>query len=129
MIKFKDPTPNPTSINCGVKYSDSGGVLVKDGQNYGGLKITYDDRAPSSTTITLTALSGDKTATAIATTEIDGKTKNDAWTHNATENTFSYQLPSGVIDQSGHAINFTITWSDGTKHDPRIVINNGNPSP
>jgi len=124
MSKYIDSTTNPTTVSANVQYESDGNIILVGTSQYDGLGINYGSTGrPDKTTIQLTA-SGTKGVQSITTTKEGGHDKSIAWTNSG--EVWSYDIPTSFIGTVKHSANFTVTWSDGTKHDPQIIINPSN---
>jgi hypothetical protein len=121
MTIWKDPTSNPTTVSANVKYNSNGNIIDVGNNTYNGIGIVYSTDPPKSTTIALTALAASKDVSNIQTTKVGGHPTSQPWTNN--NGVWTYSIPTDFIGTAKHTIHFKVTWSDGTTHDPQIVIN------
>jgi hypothetical protein len=57
----------------------------------------------------------------ITTTAEGGNPVRKEWTDSS--GVFSYGMKSDFIGSAPHTVNFSVKWSNGDGHDPKIVIN------
>lgn len=113
---------NPTIVSANVKYDKDGNIIDVGDRTYNEIAIFYTKPGkPPSTTMQLTALAASKDVSNIRTTKVGGHPVNVPWTNN--NGVWSYPIPTDFISTAKHTIHFKVSWTDGTEHDPQIVIN------
>lgn len=115
---------NPSTVMARVKYRQQKDILKVSEAWYNGFKLTYTASMSGGTTISLTAV--DNEVSTIKTTKVDSTTPNTVWTGPSSSYVWTYTLPASVMDTNQHTVDFTVTWKDGTTHDPQIIINPSN---
>ncbi|MDY7232974.1 hypothetical protein [Hyalangium rubrum] len=125
--KWVDPQQNPQIIRASVQYSADNLIIQAEDGRYNAIALQYNSQGdggyPSSTTLSLTPLPGTKTVAGIQTTKVGGHTVNPPQDWSFANGVYSYTLPSKFIGSAEHTVHFKVKWSDGTEHDPLIVIN------
>lgn len=109
--------PNPTEAKAELQ-NVAGAKIVKDGESYDSIGLTYDEPPEGlETVVTLVPIDP---VTKIVTTKIDGTSVELPW---SSDGDGWHYTPPADLESGTHDIHFTVTWGDGSKHDPKIIIN------